>query len=217
MKCLLCGRQMQESSLSDLIFGNDLLCRKCRGEWQRKDIAFLLDGVPLDSFYVYNAAFSACLIQYKECGDEALKDVFLSQVKNRLRRRYRGFTLLMMPSTQKKTEARGFSHLKSMFECLGLPCLEPFEKTEDISQKAMGRSARQEMITAIRLKKDIQLPEKIVLCDDTVTTGATLKGALKCLDQKKHTIRICTVSYNARWITENRPSGIHCLFMRQQV
>ena len=119
--------------------------------------------------------------------------------------RSRTVVAMMMPSTKKKTEARGFSHLKSMFECLGLPCLEPFEKTEDISQKALGRSARQEMIGAIRLKKDAVLPEKIILCDDTVTTGATLKGALKCLDQKQHTIRICTVSYNERWIRKHRP------------
>ena len=216
MRCIYCGRQMQESSLRDLLAGSDPLCLPCRAQWERKDIRFLLDGIRLDSFYVYNEVFSSCLIQYKECGDEALKDVFLYGLEGKIRRMYRGYTFLMMPSSEEKVNERGFSHLAAMAECLRLPAEEPFEKISHASQKRLGREERLKMAGNIRLKDGAVLPEKIVLFDDTVTTGATLRGALSCFDHEGHRIRICTVSYNRRW-NDGRRAGVHCLFRHGNV
>ena len=52
----------------------------------------------------------------------------------------------------------------------------------------------------IRLKEGIVLPQKVLLCDDTVTTGATLLGALSVLPQNVGKVRIYTVSANIRWL-----------------
>ena len=200
MKCLLCGKEKGEGNWKDILIGEDPLCSKCRKEWDKKKIHFNFEGIPLDADYVYNKAFSSCLIQYKECGDEALKDVFLYEVKKKLKRRYHGWTLVMMPSSNEKLEKRGFSHLKYMFRCLGLPIIEPFIKTDDIDQKGKSAYQRQAMMHDIVLKQDVILPEKLVLCDDTITTGSTLRGALQCLDHKKHQLRIYCVSVNASWL-----------------
>ncbi len=215
MKCLWCGKEMQEGSLRDLIIGSDPLCSDCRGAWMRKDIRFQFQNVPLYSFYVYGKAFSSCLIQYKELGDEALAGIFLHEIRGRIRRLFHGYTLVLMPSTAEKERERGFSHLEKMFACAGMPMISPFEKTASVSQKHLNREERMAMANAIRLKKDAVLPEKIVLCDDTITTGATLAGALSCFPHENHRIRICTVSYNERWLTD--PGMAHCLFRGRKV
>ena len=193
MQCLMCGRELGEGCLKDILFSDDLLCSSCRREWKHVPQKFKVNGVPGRSDYLYHSGFSVCLLQYKECGDEALKDIFLQEIKGKLKHRYQGWTLCLMPSSQEKKEERGFDHLRQIFSCTGLSLMEPFEKKTSFVQKELGYQERQQMQTTISLKKGIVLPEKIVLCDDVITTGATLKGALACIDQKCHKIQIYVI------------------------
>ena len=204
MRCRLCDREMQLGSLKDILFEEDVICEACRSKWERKKIDFRLDGIRVRSDYVYNDAFSECLIQYKECCDEALKDVFLYPIRKQLRKRYRGYTICLMPSSTKKLAMRGFNHLAGMYENLGMKMIEPFEKVEEKDQKGAGRMERRSMEHGIRLKPDVKLPKKLLLCDDTITTGSTLKGALRVLDRDNHRIEIYCVSANHFWITEKK-------------
>ena len=189
MRCLMCGEPIRNDSLEDLFRPEDVLCSRCRSEWKRIDQHSKLNGIPVYVLYEYNEAFSSCLLQYKECLDEALKPAFLFPDRNRLKRMYRGMTLLLMPSTREKQAERGFSHLAGIFEGLGLPMIEAFEKTAEIDQKGKHRAERMKLETGIRLKRDIRLPKRIVLADDVITTGSTIKGALRCLPEG-HDVRI---------------------------
>lgn len=200
MRCMMCGKLIGSDSIYDALWSDDMLCSSCRRQWEKKDISFRLDGVRLRSSYVYNKTFSSCLIQYKECGDEALKDVFLYQVLRQFKIRYRGRILLMMPSSDDKIRQRGFSHLGRMFECTGMEIMEPFAKTQSSPQKGRNRAGRLSMAHHIVLKEPMKPGMKLLLCDDTVTTGATLKGALNCLKDLSADIEIYTVSANHRWI-----------------
>ena len=149
---------------------------------------------------MYDEAFSKCLIQYKELADEVLKDVFLYEEVRWFRRVYRGARLAMLPSSPMKLQSRGFSHLKRMFECTGMEIIEPFVKLDSADQKKRSVSERRKMEHGIFLKPDADLKGKIVLCDDTITTGSTLKGALNALGDKAEDIEIYTVSANRRWL-----------------
>ncbi len=200
MRCLMCGKSRDEGTFRDLFDPQDPLCENCRSQWRKKHIRFRLDGVPVESSYVYNDAFSRCLIQFKELNDEALQDVFLYEVVSRLRFRYRGYTLCLLPSSEEKTNRRGFSHLRLMFACLKMPMIEPFVKVADQDQKHLGREERLAMRDYIALKDGVQLPEKILLCDDTITTGATMLGALAALGRKAGKVCIYAVSANVRWL-----------------
>lgn len=206
MRCLMCGKDLMEGSLTDILIGEDPLCSSCRSQWEKIRWRFRFHGVPVYASYLYNEAFSACLIQYKECCDEALADVFLTEEKNRVKRMYRGWTMIPMPSTPERQTQRGFHHLRGMLACTGLPVLDAFEKTAAGEQKKQDRAGRLKMADAIRLKEDAVLPEKIVLFDDTVTTGSTILGALRCLEGRNIQIRIYAVSVNYRWVRKNRVS-----------
>ncbi len=195
MQCLMCQKEMEESrNYYDLLFSEDLLCKTCREQW-KEGKKFQFHGVDAYADYIYNDAFSDCLVQMKELGDEALKDVFLWNQKKRLRRMYRGYTLALLPSSKSKVEHRGFSHLREIYGCLGLPMIEPFEKLVDEDQKKLNQQEREKMEGKIRLKENVILPRKIVLCDDVLTTGSTMKGALSCIKNQnlKIKIHVCSI------------------------
>ena len=192
--CLMCDKEQENDTLLRLLFSDDPICGECRSQWQKHRKREMLDDIPMEALWQYNGAFSSCLLQFKELHDEALKDVFLYPFVNRLRHRYRGYTLLLMPSSREKQEERGFSHLKEMFECLHLPMLEPFIKESSRVQKALGRKGRMEMEHSILRRKEIELPKKILLVDDVCTTGSTLRGALHTLKKEDHTVRILTAA-----------------------
>ena len=200
MRCLMCGKELGESSFRDIVVGEDPLCSACRKQWEKKHIAFVLDGVRGEADYVYNDAFSSALIQFKECGDEALKDIFLYEVKNKIKRKYRGYTLCYMPSSLEKINSRGFSHLQEMFSCLNMEILDPFFKNTNVSQKENPGYLRKNMSHEIQLKHGVVLSKKLLLVDDTITSGATLKGAIACLSTQQHKIRIYCVSANRSWV-----------------
>ena len=193
MNCLMCGKDLFTSgTIEEILFGDDLLCSNCRSKWveNKKDIK--LGPYIVKSSWEYNDAFRSTLIQYKECYDEALKDVFLYPVRKKLRHYLRGYTLILMPSTKERLEERGFSHLKFMFSSLKLPMLEPF--ITESNQKGKTLKERKEIGKTMYLKENIHLPYKIVLVDDVYTTGSTLRAALSNIDIKAHKIKIYTVA-----------------------
>ncbi|MCR5795019.1 MAG: hypothetical protein K6G61_06720 [Solobacterium sp.] len=198
-RCLLCGRDLSRTSFRDALYSDDPLCSSCRSAWVKKTLKMRFCGVPLESPYLYSDAFSAALIQYKECGDEALKDIFLYPFRDRIRFRYRGYTLVPMPSTQAKREERGFDHVRCMFACTGLPVQDLFVRQGQGDQKKRTRTQRSLVLEEIALMPDMQIPDKVLLIDDTVTTGSTLKAALALLADKGVKLRIYTVSANRRW------------------
>ena len=183
MRCLMCGKLMTKETFADLFRKEDVLCTDCRDGWKRIGRRFRFQGRNAFALYEYNAAFSSCLLQFKECGDEALKTVFLYPDRRLLRRMYHGRTLLLLPSSEEKQKERGFSHLRELFEGIGLPMIEPFVKTGEQSQKSLGRKERREMSRGIILKPGIALPRRCVLADDVITTGSTMKGALSVLPE----------------------------------
>ncbi|MBQ6487810.1 MAG: ComF family protein [Solobacterium sp.] len=194
MRCLLCGKRTGSSSMPLVaMFSDDPLCYDCRKLWKPYTGNRDIEGMHTDILYDYRSGYSSALIQYKECGDEALKDIFLYPHIEKIRWKYRGYTLLLMPSAKDKLRQRGFDHLKEMFACLNMPMMSPFEKLREIDQKGGGRSRRTVMSGNIILKEGTVLPEKILLADDVVTTGSTLRGALKCIDTRKHRIMILCV------------------------
>ncbi len=191
MRCLMCGRSIRRDSAGELFRKEDVLCSFCRDSWKRIERHTSIEGIPVYAVYEYNNAFASCLLQYKECMDEALKPVFLYPDRNRLKRMYRGRTLLLMPSSSDKEAERGFSHLRGIFESLGLLMEEPFVKTDSISQKKKNAAERGEMQYQIALKPDVTIPKRVVLADDVITTGSTIRGALYCLP-KGTDVRIFT-------------------------
>lgn len=198
MRCLLCGKEMGSDDLYDLFLSEDVICRKCRNTWERTPHGVMLDGVRVEAPWIYNEAFASCLLQYKELYDEALAPVFLQCDRKKLHRKYHHYRIFLMPSTKANRKRRGFNHLAHMFSGIGKSVEDPFELIEQLNQKKKTGRQRERMEENICLKAGVKIYGKILLCDDTMTTGSTLRGALKCIQGAKD-VRILCASLNKAW------------------
>lgn len=198
MRCLLCGKEMGSDDLYDLFLSDDVICRRCRSTWERTPHEIRLDGVRVEAPWIYNDAFASALLQYKELYDEALAQAFLQYDRKRLHRKYHNYHIFLMPSSNANRMRRGFSHLAKMFAGIGKTIEEPFEMVEESDQKKKSGRQRELMKDNIRLKDGVKAQGKILLCDDTMTTGSTLRGALQCIGKTKD-VRILCASLNKAW------------------
>ena len=191
----MCGSILHsQGSLKEILFSEDIICEKCRSSWKRINRKGFIDGVPIYSTWDYNSGFKDALIQYKECGDEALSDVFLNLVKKELELRYHGYTMVFMPSSKEKEDIRGFKHLELMFSKVNLKKKDVFIKTGNIDQKGKNHQEREMIREYIKKIDGVVLPRKILLVDDVLTSGSTIRAALRLLDKNKHEIKIYTCS-----------------------
>lgn len=199
-RCLLCHTdQMHQKSIHRYFFSDDCLCDNCRAMFPIRRVVIKYKGMKIESFYLYDERFSQLLLQYKEAHDEALYEVFLQPFKHYLNWRYRGYTIVLAPSSASQIEKRGFEHLEKMVQNQKLKYKSCFVKIKDIKQANQTRSQRKDIGKYIKLRDNTTLPKKVLLFDDVLTTGSTIDTLYNLMKGTKVTIKIVTCSYNKEW------------------
>ena len=183
-RCLWCGRSMKyDSSFREMFFIDDVLCSRCRQNLTLRKRTFKVEGIPIEGLYVYEGLVRDMLLQYKENYDEALFPVFLYPYIKELRRKYRKYAVVPVPSSSEMVNKRGFRHVNKIFSMLDLPVCDLIEKTDNVEQKKSRK--RSDIGKHFRL-----IPEfpshvrKILLVDDIVTTGSSMISCYHLLEQK---------------------------------
>ena len=173
-KCLYCNENINKYTLYGLLIEHDQLCLSCRSKMKYHHIKFKLDDLEVESFYEYDSLFKDILLQYKECYDEALKDIFLYKIIDYLKLKYADYEILYVPSSKTKIEERGFNHLKNIFEQLGLNEVKGLKMIEDISQ--FGKNYIERCAMLKNYVYEGQKLNKVLIVDDVFTSGSSLKG-----------------------------------------
>ena len=195
-RCLLCDKPLfNKGNLYEIVFMEDLICFGCRNKWLKNKKKYSINDQKVYSSYIYDDSFSSALIQYKECLDEVLKDIFLYKNLNWFKLKFYNYSIVLAPSSDKKIKERGFNHLKKMFEQTNMEIIDCLYKTKDISQKTLDKSSRDKIDEVIQIK-DVAIYKNIVLVDDVCTTGSTLKTCIKLLKPKVKSLMVYTVSTN---------------------
>jgi predicted amidophosphoribosyltransferase len=154
----------------------ELLCANCLRLLERTNNPHIL--------YIYNDFFKNILFRYKGLGDLALHSIFLQQNLQTLKRRYKGYIIVLVPSNQEDNFRRGFAFLPWIFKSLGLPMMSPF--TKQIQYKQTSSKHREDISKVIVLKEPLCLiGQKVLLVDDVMTSGHTLKTCLTLLVRAK--------------------------------
>ncbi|MGN1405364.1 MAG: ComF family protein [Erysipelotrichaceae bacterium] len=187
MRCLYCDREIINESFYSLFFERDMLCPDCRKGLGYKHRKFLIDGIKCESFYSYNTLFKQLLLQYKECYDEALKDVFLYRIKENLMIKYHGYKIMYVPSSKEKLSQRGFNHLEEIFSVLNLEEIKGLRMKEELCQQNKDLKSRSLMIDNYIYEGN--RADKLLIVDDVCTSGSSLKGVFKAVKPYAREIR----------------------------
>lgn len=192
-RCLWCDGDVEKGhNILKILMGNLMLCGKCQRQFKIIKEEFVVDKIKGLALYEYNDFFSSVLIQYKECFDEVLNDVFLQGFNRYITHKYRGYTLVGIPSSKQKYEERGFNHVKQIFENVRLPWCDVLEKRSNIDQKKLSLKQRKNIDLA--LIEGIKIPDKILLVDDVYTTGSTIRKAIALLKADNKIIKVLVVA-----------------------
>ena len=192
MKCLFCDNEINQESLYSIFVEKDKLCPVCRNKILRNHHFFIRDGIKIETFYLYDSLFKDLLLQYKECYDECLKEVFLYGIRESILLRYYGYKLLYVPSSKEKINQRGFNHLQLIFKQLNLEEVKGLRMLEEKSQVNKDRREREKMLRNY-IYEGNKL-DKVLVVDDVYTTGSSIMGVCNAMRPYCNKIRALTLA-----------------------
>lgn len=179
MRCLYCDKQIQKYTFTSLLLKEDKLCGDCRSKLKIDRKMLKVKGMKVETFFDYDGMFKNILIQYKECCDEALKDVFLYGLSDYIFLRYLGYEILFVPSSSKKLSQRGFNHLQLIFENCHFKEVKGLKMKEDYIQE--GKNFNDRALMEENYYYEGKPLNKVLVVDDVITTGASLYGVYKTI------------------------------------
>jgi len=95
-----------------------------------------------------------------------------------------GLPIVPVPSRPKKIKTKGWDQIEDI--CFYLEDVVPIKhillRSDGHSQKGLSKIERQvNMIDKIHIKHGINVPKKVIILDDVITTGATIEVCKQCL------------------------------------
>lgn len=184
--CKICFKDITSPSLTSLNKENINICNDCFKKMEyslKEEIYYEHKLIYLNN---YTPFFSSLLIQYKETLDIELAPIFLERYSMLFHLLFFTYKLVLIPSSQSNIDRRGFNHLEEMTKCLNLEYLNVLYKEEGSPQKHLGHKQRLKSKSLFHIKQGNKITnKKILLFDDVLTTGTSLKACLDLIEKYK--------------------------------
>ena len=182
--CKACFNDIFYDNFHALFNSKINVCSNCIFESNPSFEKFKINGIKALSIFEYSDYIKSKIYQYKKCEDLELNDLFIMPYILELKTIFDGFSIIPIPSFVEDDEKRGYNNVIEIFKKLDLEILNCLKKTENIKQKELDYSKRQEIGKYMTID-DVDLTrKKILLVDDVITTGASMKAAINLIKQK---------------------------------
>lgn len=193
--------KIKRNGIYSILF-NTNICHSCFIKMNRKPCKRKINNVPITSYFPYEEYIISLIYTFKGCNDIVLAPCFLSYDCFYLKMKYKGYYIVPIPSYIDHDLQRGFNHVEEMFMCLNLPYLKILKKIKDFKQSSLKRKERElAVLNIIRTSDELLTGKKILIVDDILTTGSTIKRAIKLIKElKPKCIKVVTIAYK---INEN--------------
>lgn len=199
--CIDCFDEKYERSLRTLFNKALSTCDKCFNVFSIKFYSFKVLGFSCLSLYDYDDEFRSKLYQLKGCYDIVIAKSFLETYARELSILYSGYIIVCAPSSKDDDMKRGFNHVIEIFKVLKLNLIENvFYKEIAYKQSDQKFDDRKNIEKVIKINKIDLKDKKILLVDDVITSGNTIKTCLNLLLNSgvKH-IKILTLSVSKHY------------------
>ena len=160
------------------------ICHDCLLNFAPVLNTFWVDDVECFHLYFYNEKVQEILYQFKGCYDYELYTVFLEYYYSYLNLKFKGYTVIPAPSSEKSDKERGFNHVEEMFKSLHLKFEKCIHKTKQRKQADLTTKERQKIGEYLLIDNIDLSRKKVLLVDDVFTTGSTIKSMIKLVRQK---------------------------------
>jgi predicted amidophosphoribosyltransferase len=115
---------------------------------------------------------------------------------------YRNYYVDPVPSHASRDNERGFYQVEEIFRCSEIPIIKALFKTSDRKQSDLSQEERKNVGETIRWNDEVDITgKKILLVDDVMTTGYTIRACIKIIKP------ICRNHLKSSWFQEWRAKG----------
>lgn len=179
MQCLICNKVIEETFFN-LLSKNKCLCFECENQFKIRNERFFIEGIECFILYYYDSFFRELLYKYKGCYDYVLKDCFLLYNASYIKKKYKGYSILLAPSSAISEKERGFNHLEEIFKSLEMPIIKCFKKSCEWKQSEKKLLQRANIQKVIKIDKSmLKGVKKVLIVDDVLTSGSTIRTMIK--------------------------------------
>lgn len=198
--CLICMKDSDEGkNVFEYFKEETFLCGNCLHKCIPFPHIYEYEGLRIKTLYIYNDFMESILFQFKEGKDIALKHIFYTLIKQKDFDKYKGYTIVYMPSSDIKNKERNFFALAEIYNHISLPKQNLLIKTKDIKQSLQTVENRKKIKNHIKLVKPLPTTP-ILLVDDVLTTGSTLISAYQLMKQHTYKIEAIVLCVHPRFV-----------------
>lgn len=191
--CKQCGRTY--ASLLGLMIRQHPFCPTCLRKAGEPLHELVIDVGKVTYIHEYSLETMGQLVSLKGNGEKVYKDILIPPTTRKiLKKKYHDATFVYMPSSKDADEERGFRHLEVLFAGIAKEECYPLYKKVNYKQAKLSLEERQDVAQRLGVyQKEVERlkGKRVVLVDDVMTSGATLKGAKTLLGLSKCEMLIC--------------------------
>ena len=162
------------------------ICSQCRLSWHPHIFRTHVDTLPDTSSILYSPIAARILVAAKEANQRSADTLIIDSMQHILEN-YKGdianLTFIPMPSSKKAIRKRGRNFIEFVCKELNISYSNVlFHKRSVKDQSGLNAEERRSnLVGAFGLESSVRIYGDIVLIDDVVTTGSTLREARRAL------------------------------------